>query len=77
MIETQDPQAAPGRRQHRTVWIFGSAAVLLIALVGVRLYVRKPAAHGAARQVVKLAGRPEATCPKCCRSSAQSLRLPP
>lgn len=28
MSETQDTQAAPDRRQHRTVWIFGSVAVL-------------------------------------------------
>jgi multidrug efflux system membrane fusion protein len=55
MIETQDTQAATSRRHHRTGWILGSVAVVLIVVVLVRLYERKPAAHGAAPQVVKVA----------------------
>ena len=55
MIETQDAPAATGRRKHRTVWILGSVAAVLLVLVLVHLFERKPVARGAAPQVVKVA----------------------
>jgi membrane fusion protein, multidrug efflux system len=55
MSETQDPQAGTGWKSHRTRWILGLVAAVLIVVVLVRLFERKPAAHGAAAQVVKVA----------------------
>jgi multidrug efflux system membrane fusion protein len=53
--ESQDASAAPGRKSHRTRWIVGLVAAVLIVVVLVRLFERKPAAHGTAPQVVKVA----------------------
>ena len=55
MIETQDAQTATGRRKHRTAWILGSAAVIVLVIVLVKLFEHKPAASGGAPQVVKVA----------------------
>jgi multidrug efflux system membrane fusion protein len=55
MSETQDTQAVQGPRKHRTKWILAAVAAVLIILVLVHLFARKPPAHGAAAQVVKVA----------------------
>ena len=55
MSETQDTQAAQGPRNRRTKWILAGVAGDLIILVLVHLLAGKPAARGAAAQVVKVA----------------------
>ena len=55
MSETQNPQTTTDHRTHRTAWIVGAVAAVLLIVVLVRLFERKPAAHGAAAQVVKIA----------------------
>ncbi|MGC1388812.1 MAG: efflux RND transporter periplasmic adaptor subunit [Steroidobacteraceae bacterium] len=55
MIDPQNAPMAPHRRQQRTIWILGSVAAVLLVLVLVHLFERKPAARGAAPQVVKVA----------------------
>jgi membrane fusion protein, multidrug efflux system len=55
MSEAQDTQAAQGPRNRRTKWILAAVAAVLITLVLVHLFARKPPAHGAAPQVVKVA----------------------
>jgi multidrug efflux system membrane fusion protein len=64
MSETQDPQAGTGRRSHRTRWILGLVAAVLIVVVLVRLFERKPAAHGAAPQSVKVAAATHGDMPE-------------
>jgi len=53
--ESQDAPAGTGRKSHRTRWIIAVVAAALILLVVVHLLERKPAARGAAPQVVKVA----------------------
>jgi len=55
MSETQDPQTTTDHRTHRTAWIVGAVAAVLLIVVLVRLFERKPTAHGGAAQVVKVA----------------------
>jgi multidrug efflux system membrane fusion protein len=55
MSEVQDTQAATGPRSNRTQWIIVLVAAILIILVLVHVFARKPPAHGAAPQVVKVA----------------------
>src|SRR5271170_1311450 len=53
--ESQDAPAGTGRKSHRTRWIVGSVAALLLVLIVVHLFERKKAARGAPPQVVKVA----------------------
>jgi len=55
MSEAQDTQAAQGPRNRGTKWILAAVAAVLIILVLVHVFTGKPAAHGAAAQVVKVA----------------------
>ncbi len=55
MSETQDEQAARNPRSRRTLWIFAAAGAVLLALVLVHLFGRKPPASGAAPQAVRVA----------------------
>lgn len=55
MSETQDTQTVEGPRKHRTRLILAVVAAILLILVLVHLFARKPAAHGAAPQAVKVA----------------------
>jgi multidrug efflux system membrane fusion protein len=55
MMETQGAEAGQGHRSHRWRWILGAVAAVLLILVLVHLFAKKPAAHGAAPQVVKVA----------------------
>jgi multidrug efflux system membrane fusion protein len=55
MSETPAPRTANSRHHHRARWIVGAVAAVLIVLVLVHLFTRKPAAHGAAPQAVKVA----------------------
>ena len=64
MSQTQDPQAATGRKSHRTRWILGLVAAVLIVVVLVRIFERKPAAHGAAGQSVKVAAAIQGDMPE-------------
>jgi multidrug efflux system membrane fusion protein len=54
MSETKDPRTT-ARHRNRTAWIVGAVAMVMLILVLVHLFERKPAAHGAAVQVVKVA----------------------
>jgi membrane fusion protein, multidrug efflux system len=53
--ESRDAPAGKGRNSHRTRWILGLVAAVLIVVVLVRLFERKPAAPGPAPQSVKVA----------------------
>jgi multidrug efflux system membrane fusion protein len=64
MSETQDPQAGTGRKSHRWRWILGLVAAVLIVVVLVRLFERKPAAPGAAPQSVKVAAATHGDMPE-------------
>jgi multidrug efflux system membrane fusion protein len=55
MTEAEDAPTANRRGSHRMRWILGSVAALLLILILVHLFERKPAARGAAPQVVKVA----------------------
>jgi multidrug efflux system membrane fusion protein len=55
MSETQEPQMAKSGRSHRTGWILGLVAAVLLVFVLIHVLERKPAAHGATPQVVKVA----------------------
>jgi membrane fusion protein, multidrug efflux system len=55
MSETQDPRMKTNHRTHRTAWVVGAVAAVLLMVVLVRLFERKPTAHGGAAQVVKVA----------------------
>ncbi|MGO9935906.1 MAG: efflux RND transporter periplasmic adaptor subunit [Steroidobacteraceae bacterium] len=55
MSETQDPQTSTRPRTHRTAWIVGAVVAVLLVLVLVHLFERKPAARGGAAQTVKVA----------------------
>jgi membrane fusion protein, multidrug efflux system len=55
MSEAQDTQAVQAPRKHRMKWILAAVAAVLIALVLVHLFTRKPPARSAPSQVVKVA----------------------
>jgi multidrug efflux system membrane fusion protein len=55
MSESHAREPATRHTTHRTAWIVGALAALLFIAVLVRLFERKPAAHSAAAQVVKVA----------------------
>jgi membrane fusion protein, multidrug efflux system len=55
MSEAEDAPTANHRRSHRMRWILGSVAAVLLILILVHLFEAKPAARGAAPQVVKVA----------------------
>lgn len=55
MSETQEAASATGRQSHRTRWIVGAVAVILIIFVVFHLLVRKKPVRAAPPQVVKVA----------------------
>jgi membrane fusion protein, multidrug efflux system len=64
MSETQGPQMTTNHRTHRTAWIAGAVAAVLLTVVLVRLFERKPTAHGGAAQVVRVAQAARGDMPK-------------
>ncbi len=55
MIEAEDVPTAHRRASHRMRWILGSVAAVLLILILVHVFKRKPPASGPAPQVVKVA----------------------
>ena len=49
------PEARLATRDHRSRWIIGAVVAVLIILMIVRIFGKKPPARGAAPQVVKVA----------------------
>src|SRR5271156_1010258 len=64
MSETREPQTTPRHRRQRTAWIVGAVAAVLVIVVLVRLFERKPTAHGGAAQVVKVARATQGDMPE-------------
>src|ERR1700691_6484026 len=55
MIEAEDVPTVHRRDRHRLRWILGSVAAVLLILILVHAFKRKPPANGPAPQVVKVA----------------------
>ena len=55
MIEAKDAPTANHLQSHRMRWILGSVAAVLLILILVHVFKRKPAAGGPAPQLVKVA----------------------
>jgi membrane fusion protein, multidrug efflux system len=55
MIEAEDVPTAHRRASHRLRWILGAVAAVLLILILVHLFKRKPAASAPAPQLVKVA----------------------
>src|SRR5271163_1937313 len=64
MSETREPQTTTQHRRQRTAWIVGAVAAVLVIVVLVRLFERKPTAHGGAAQVVKVARATQGDMPE-------------
>src|SRR5271170_5159791 len=64
MSETREPQTTTQHRGQRTAWIVGAVAAVLVIVVLVRLFERKPTAHGGAAQVVKVAQATQGDMPE-------------
>ena len=67
MTETQDTHTVKGPPKHRIRLILAVAAVILLIFVLVQVFKRKPAARGAAPQVVKVAHATHGDMPETLR----------
>jgi len=64
MIEAEDVPTAHRRASHRLRWILGAVAAVLLILILVHLFKRKPAASGPAPQLVKVAQATQGDMPE-------------